>query len=220
MHLATEGTWTGSYTGATIDGSDMWNAITTNSASPHTDIVHYVSSKSAAACVQKNMVKLNYQESLVTVATPEAVFTSDADPGAANFQCDFVSFLTGDDAAGSQSPSSKPTAKPTSAPSISPTASPSATAATTAPSAKPSSKPTSTPSVKPTSKPTASPTAATVSSPTTRPTVQPVRVPTAAPISRPSAQPVLRPPTRPTKSEVVKQSLASRIVAAFRHRFF
>eukprot|EP01035_Chromulina_nebulosa_P018292 gene18292-23973_t len=38
MGLATNGEWTGSYSGADIDGVDIWDAVTTNSKSPHTEM--------------------------------------------------------------------------------------------------------------------------------------------------------------------------------------
>eukprot|EP01035_Chromulina_nebulosa_P019145 gene19145-24984_t len=42
MSLATNGEWTGSYSGAEIDGVNVWDAIVTNSESPHNEIVFYV----------------------------------------------------------------------------------------------------------------------------------------------------------------------------------
>jgi hypothetical protein len=95
MHLATDGTWTGSYTGVEIDGSDMWDAILNKETSPHTEIVHYVSVRTTDACVQKDMVKLNYQEDLVDYGAPAYYFESDEDPDAVNYVCDDVYLLTG-----------------------------------------------------------------------------------------------------------------------------
>jgi len=43
MGLATGGAWTGSFLGNTIDGVDIWNAVTTNTESPHHEIVNHLS---------------------------------------------------------------------------------------------------------------------------------------------------------------------------------
>jgi hypothetical protein len=95
MNVATSGSWTGSYSGADIDGVDMWDAIMTNSASPRSEIIHYASTSSTSASVQKDLVKLDYLQTLADVGTPEAVFDSDADPQNANYACSDVSELTG-----------------------------------------------------------------------------------------------------------------------------
>jgi cytoskeletal protein RodZ len=195
MHLATEGTYTGSYSGATLDGSDMWNAITTNSATAHTSIVHFASKKSTSACVQMNMVKYNYLEALVTVASPQTVFASDAKPGDARMLCDNVGALTGtDDDSTVPSPTAKPTAKPTAAPST----------AASVPTAKPSAAPSAAAGV-PTAKPTSSPSAAKV------PTAKPTAAPAAA---RPTMRPMLRPPSR-TAAAAEMLSVTARIQAVF-----
>jgi hypothetical protein len=210
MHLATEGTYTGSYSGATLDGSDMWNAITTNSATAHTSIVHFASKKSTSACVQMNMVKYNYLEALVTVASPQTVFASDAKPGDARMLCDNVGALTGtDDDSTVPSPTAKPTAKPTAAPSTAvsvPTAKPTAAPSTAAsvPTAKPSAAPSAAAGV-PTAKPTSSPSAAKV------PTAKPTAAPAAA---RPTMRPMLRPPSR-TAAAAEMLSVTARIQAVF-----
>jgi hypothetical protein len=109
MHVATEGAWTGSYSGATIDGVDMWNAIMTNSTSPKTQIVHFASAHTDNACVQIGMVKLNYLEVLQPVNDPDYVFAGDMHPQQAYFQCADVSSLTGY----SFPPSPHPTTGPT-----------------------------------------------------------------------------------------------------------
>lgn len=57
MGLATGGAWTGSYLGNTIDGVDMWTALTTNTASPRSEIVHYLTSDGNCS-YQLDMVKL------------------------------------------------------------------------------------------------------------------------------------------------------------------
>jgi hypothetical protein len=97
MHLATENTWRGSYVGAEIDGVDMWDAIVLKMSSPHSEIIHYVSVDNEAGCVQRDMYKLNYQEPLVDVGTPECIFERDGHPQSANFVCDDVVLLSGTD---------------------------------------------------------------------------------------------------------------------------
>jgi cytoskeletal protein RodZ len=195
MHLATEGTYTGSYSGATLDGADMWNAITTNSATPHTSIVHFASKKSTSACVQMSMVKYNYLEALVTVASPQTVFASDAKPSDARMLCDNVGALTGtDDDSTAPSPTAKPTAKPTAAPST----------AVSVPTAKPTAAPSAAAGV-PTAKPTSSPTTAKV------PTAKPTAAPAAA---RPTMRPMLRPPSR-TAAAAEMLSVTARIQEVF-----
>lgn len=57
MGLATGGAWKGGLEGATIDGVDAWNAITTNSDSPHSEIVHYVDD-TGSICIQIDGKKL------------------------------------------------------------------------------------------------------------------------------------------------------------------
>lgn len=42
MGLATGGAWTGSFLQHTVDGVDMWTAITTNTESPRHEIVNYL----------------------------------------------------------------------------------------------------------------------------------------------------------------------------------
>eukprot|EP01034_Spumella_vulgaris_P028823 gene28823-35753_t len=42
MGLATNGEWTGGFTGNAIDGSDQWTSLLTNTATAHPDIVLYL----------------------------------------------------------------------------------------------------------------------------------------------------------------------------------
>eukprot|EP01035_Chromulina_nebulosa_P018932 gene18932-24739_t len=48
MNLATEGEWSGSYSGNDIDGVDMWDAIINNEDSPKVEIVHYLYGETAS----------------------------------------------------------------------------------------------------------------------------------------------------------------------------
>ena len=57
MGLATGGAWKGSLIGNTIDGVDMWTAVTTNTASPRSEIVHYLTADGNCS-YQLDMVKL------------------------------------------------------------------------------------------------------------------------------------------------------------------
>lgn len=57
MGVATGNMWKGSYTGAALDGVDMWNAIMGNSDSPRSEIVHYVD-KFGNTSIQIDMHKL------------------------------------------------------------------------------------------------------------------------------------------------------------------
>lgn len=57
MGLATGGTWKGSLIGAELDGVDMWDAITSNTDSPRTEIAHYVD-KFGNVSVQIDMMKI------------------------------------------------------------------------------------------------------------------------------------------------------------------
>jgi arylsulfatase A-like enzyme len=87
MYVATEGQWTGSYTDADLDGVSMWEAIMSNSTSPHTQIVHYASLYSTAGSVQIDMVKLDYLQELPDYTTPATIYTGDLHPTYASYLC-------------------------------------------------------------------------------------------------------------------------------------
>jgi len=88
MSLATNGQWTGSYTGATIDGSNIFEAAVHNYSSPHTEIVHKISSSTdAATAIQIDMIKYIYKVSHYNVQIPMETFDSDASPSSDRTKC-------------------------------------------------------------------------------------------------------------------------------------
>jgi hypothetical protein len=91
MNLATNGQWTGSYSGTVLDGVNMWEAITTNDPSQgsHSEIIHYVDDEGkGTGSMQVNMIKLDYgldQESHNNISI---VFDHDAKPSNSRYKCD------------------------------------------------------------------------------------------------------------------------------------
>jgi hypothetical protein len=80
MNLATEGEWKGSYLNHHIDGKNVWQAITSNSESPHREIVHYVNEYQNVA-FQKDMKKYIYSYwGDQSVLAPNHVFEEDLAP--------------------------------------------------------------------------------------------------------------------------------------------
>ena len=57
MGLATDGAWTGSLSGAEIDGVDVWDSISVGAASPRDYIVHFVDTHGNCS-IQKSMLKV------------------------------------------------------------------------------------------------------------------------------------------------------------------
>eukprot|EP00595_Chromulina_sp_UTEXLB2642_P002971 CAMPEP_0196767722 /NCGR_PEP_ID=MMETSP1095-20130614/41897_1 /TAXON_ID=96789 ORGANISM="Chromulina nebulosa, Strain UTEXLB2642" /NCGR_SAMPLE_ID=MMETSP1095 /ASSEMBLY_ACC=CAM_ASM_000446 /LENGTH=272 /DNA_ID=CAMNT_0042136311 /DNA_START=638 /DNA_END=1456 /DNA_ORIENTATION=+ len=92
MGLATNGEWTGSYSGADIDGVDMWDAIMTNSDSPHEEIVHYANGDSVIS-IQYNMNKLDRNVVEPDVATPVYIFSEDKSSSSSNYLCENPSLI-------------------------------------------------------------------------------------------------------------------------------
>eukprot|EP00595_Chromulina_sp_UTEXLB2642_P000323 CAMPEP_0196761698 /NCGR_PEP_ID=MMETSP1095-20130614/1002_1 /TAXON_ID=96789 ORGANISM="Chromulina nebulosa, Strain UTEXLB2642" /NCGR_SAMPLE_ID=MMETSP1095 /ASSEMBLY_ACC=CAM_ASM_000446 /LENGTH=1008 /DNA_ID=CAMNT_0042111583 /DNA_START=472 /DNA_END=3501 /DNA_ORIENTATION=- len=92
MGLATNGEWTGSYSGADIDGVDMWDAIMTNSESPHEEIVHYANGDESIS-IQYNMVKLDKAIIPPGYTTPLYTFDEDNAPENSLYECNDPSLI-------------------------------------------------------------------------------------------------------------------------------
>lgn len=86
MRLATNDEWTGSYIGSTIDGVDIWDAITKNKASPHEEMVFYVADDSAV--IQRNMLKYVYGFPPKDVDPPQYVWDYDLDLDSSRGMCE------------------------------------------------------------------------------------------------------------------------------------
>jgi len=93
MGLATNGEWTGSYSGADIDGVDMWDAIMTNSDSPHEEIVHYANGPSESISIQYNMIKLDMNVIEPDVTEPLYIFSEDKSSSSSNYLCENPSLI-------------------------------------------------------------------------------------------------------------------------------
>jgi hypothetical protein len=88
MGLATEGEWSGGYSGHEIDGVDVWDALTSGSDSPREEILHYSAGyNSSMYCIQYNNYKLNYQIKVYDTTDPDYVFTEDLYPGNSETIC-------------------------------------------------------------------------------------------------------------------------------------
>jgi len=89
MNVATDGAWEGSYSGNTIDGSDVWDALINNHPSPHEEIVFYVSDDSAA--IQHNMIKYVFGFAPDDVNAPLYEWDKDLDPKSSRSICSVTS---------------------------------------------------------------------------------------------------------------------------------
>ena len=79
MGLATGNTWTGSYSGATLDGYDQWNSIIANTESPRPEILHFLQG-SGNVSYQYQDQKLILQGSKIGMyGTPQQVYTGEQD---------------------------------------------------------------------------------------------------------------------------------------------
>lgn len=86
MGLATNGEWESSLSGADIDGSDIWSAVMSNSASPHTEIVHYADGMGNFS-IQQNMIKMDSGFVQSSASVLPFVFSEDLTPDAAVYSC-------------------------------------------------------------------------------------------------------------------------------------
>jgi len=75
MGLATGGAWTGGLTGNTIDGVDMWNAVTTNTASPRSEIVNFLNSEGEVSYVLDGMKYIVSDDGLDGFTLPNFEFS-------------------------------------------------------------------------------------------------------------------------------------------------
>ena len=103
MGLATDGEWKGGYTGATLDGYDIWGPITTGEASPRDEILHYHDGSMASITVG------DYTLNKYTTPPPPVVdydwkFEEDLHPEYAHQSCDDPSLIHGGYASMKQSP--------------------------------------------------------------------------------------------------------------------
>ena len=96
MSLVTNGEWTGGYTGNTIDGKDMWNAILSDTTSPHKEIIHSVDTDGAGS-IQINMFKLDIDEKLTDYDNVTDYFPVDLAPLNARNKCSDPYIVTSDD---------------------------------------------------------------------------------------------------------------------------
>jgi hypothetical protein len=88
MNPATDGAWTGGYSGQAIDGVDMWEAITTGADSPRTEVVHVIGDgdDGFAALVMGNY-KFFKGANDPNATTPDFVFAEDLNPGNVVQEC-------------------------------------------------------------------------------------------------------------------------------------
>lgn len=91
MGRATNGAWTGSLFGSTLDGKDVWKAMTTNTASPHVEIVHSVTSKTAV--LQYGSLKYFYNIANSIVYSPTFVFSKDLNSSSSRGICKIPSLM-------------------------------------------------------------------------------------------------------------------------------
>jgi arylsulfatase A-like enzyme len=85
MGLATGNAWQGSMAGATLDGVDMWSALTTNGDSPREETVWYVNASSFV--IQRGDYK--YSQHMIEQAADDVdyVFEEDLHPEYSSTQC-------------------------------------------------------------------------------------------------------------------------------------
>jgi len=88
MGIATGEQWTGSYTGAELDGVDMWSSIVTDGASKHTEIVHSCHTSADVCSVQWDEYRIQYgTPKSPDFSTPDFHFTEDLAPSESYAQC-------------------------------------------------------------------------------------------------------------------------------------
>lgn len=95
MSLATNGEWTGSLSGADLDGYDVFDAIVMNEDSPRTEIAHYVDMDGTCS-YQLGMMKLEKGTSAPSVSEPDYYFASDLHPEYESFSCEDTTLTLAD----------------------------------------------------------------------------------------------------------------------------
>ena len=86
MTVATQGAWSGSYSGAALDGVNQWDAMRYKLASPRSEIVHYAYANDVTSgSYQVGVYKLDYSISLQPVDYPDTV--TDSGEGEPYFEC-------------------------------------------------------------------------------------------------------------------------------------
>lgn len=94
MGLATNNKWSGSYTGAELDGVDQWKAITTpGTETPRSEILHYHDGIEESS-IQIDMMKLNQNSPLNAISYP-TVFANDLRPDLSHEACPNPSLMKG-----------------------------------------------------------------------------------------------------------------------------
>jgi arylsulfatase A-like enzyme len=94
MHAATNGAWSGSYSGMELDGHDMFEVIFNNSTSPRTETVFYIDGDEAAYALQVDGMKLIANVAKTPVALPNYIFESDEDPQLSQYMCESPTMMS------------------------------------------------------------------------------------------------------------------------------
>lgn len=91
MHIATNNAWNGSYTGAVIDGVDVWDALVNGESIENRTVVFH-SFNSAFSC-QIGDVKYMYNMSNPPWNVPLYTYLDDLDPSLSYVTCDDASLV-------------------------------------------------------------------------------------------------------------------------------
>lgn len=92
MGLATNNTWTGSYSGADIDGLDIWSSITTNTTTSRDEIV-FLSYPAGTYAMQYEKMKYIYGLNDAIRDKPVTIFAEDLMPDASRMICEDPSLV-------------------------------------------------------------------------------------------------------------------------------
>jgi hypothetical protein len=100
MHVATNGEWTGGYSGQELDGGDWWEAISSNAASPRIETVHVMGDNVGTyTCILYDDMKYIKTYNVPEVSDPAVYFSEDQAPENAVTECVLSEFLDSTDAA-------------------------------------------------------------------------------------------------------------------------